>query len=91
MNGKTERDLSETVRRILWEDWDPIGVRHIPAAAGEYDAYVSKVCRLIEAHATETMILEYLWAVETERMALDGNRARTALVAAKLHRISLDK
>lgn len=72
-----------TVRRILMEHWDPIGVRGDPD--DEYDGYVDKVYVMIMddgAWADEVEI--YLHEVETGRMGLRGDRARAGRVAGML-------
>lgn len=83
--GDVASDLSAAVKRILWENWDPIGVKDMPGAQGEYDGYAPNLCRMIEASAPESEIFIYLWNIETDRMALPGNREHTASIAAKLH------
>jgi hypothetical protein len=40
------------VRRLLMEDWDPIGVEGIPEAADEYDSYVGVVGQMLRDGAT---------------------------------------
>lgn len=39
MSRETWKPTLEAVRRILWEDWDPIGVNDHPGAIDEYDSY----------------------------------------------------
>jgi hypothetical protein len=50
--------------------WDPIGVSHVYGAEDEYDGYIPKVKRLLEARASPERIREYLQQVSGERMGL---------------------
>ncbi len=71
MTGKDEsRHLRAEIRRVLMNDWDPIGVKDVPEAADEYDMYLSDVCGLIVQGASSSKIAEYLRWVEVERMGL---------------------
>ena len=48
--------LVAEVDRILWEDWDPIGVNDEAAARDEYSSYVPGVVRLVREGADEAQI-----------------------------------
>ena len=48
------------IRKILFQDWDPIGVSHIPEAQDEYDSYVGGVySRLIRTCFLSFVVLTY--------------------------------
>ena len=72
------------IHDILLKEWDPIGVRHIPEAQDEYNAYVAEVYRLLTKRASRQEIFDYLWWVETKHMSLCGDRQRTEMIAEKL-------
>lgn len=38
-----KRSGAPDLRRILMEEWDPIGVRGVPEAADEYDSYLPQI------------------------------------------------
>lgn len=48
------------VDRILWEDWDPIGVNDLGGPDDEYSRYVASVVKLIEEGADEFKIAKLL-------------------------------
>ena len=79
------RRIQRVIRRVLLEDWDPIGVREVPEAQDEYDSYVGGVYRLLAEGASARILAEHLYAIETDRM---GKRTATAAhllpVAVKL-------
>ena len=37
------------IRRLLMEEWDPIGVKGIPEAADEYDSYRGAVAGMLRS------------------------------------------
>ena len=65
----------EQVRRILWLDWDPIGVNDTPEAYGEYDSYADSVLGKILQGATAAELELYLREIETDGMGLGSSPA----------------
>ncbi|MGC8561307.1 MAG: hypothetical protein ACP5O1_11585 [Phycisphaerae bacterium] len=71
----------------LLKEWDPIGVGQIPEAQDEYDSYVPGVYRLLVTRRPKHEVFDYLWALETQRMGLTGDRQATERFAERLLRI----
>lgn len=65
-------------------EWDPIGIRNIPEAKAEYDAYVPSLCLLLRRSQSITEIYKYLCWIEVDRMGLDLNEVNTMMIAKKL-------
>jgi hypothetical protein len=62
----------QKISRLLWEEWDPIGVNGI-APDDEYDSYALRVFSMLSEGKRETEIAQYLtWAV-TENMGLSSS------------------
>jgi hypothetical protein len=55
-----EKPLDQEVHRILWEEWDPIGVNQIAGEDWEYEAYVLRVAERICAGEDARAIAAYL-------------------------------
>jgi hypothetical protein len=75
------------VRRLLMDEWDPIGVCGIPEAADEYDAYVGVVGRMLHEGATADEIETYLRGIREDHMGLGPSKdgeARDREVALRL-------
>ena len=81
------RRYHEAIRVILLQDWDPIGVSHIPEAQDEYDSYVNEVYGLLIRREPRHRLVDFLWWVETQHMGLRGSRQRTEQVADRLLRL----
>ena len=71
--------------RVLWNDYDPIGVMDDPnCPTDEYEAYVGPTMRLLEQDVGIEGIIKYLdWAV-CERMGLTLNRPMAERFARRL-------
>jgi hypothetical protein len=69
------------ISRILWEDWDPIGVHGI-APDDEYDSYALELTAMLNAGASELEVSKYLKRMALEHMGLDhaGNHAEIARI-----------
>ena len=58
--------------RALWNEWDPIGVTHIPdGPTDEYNSYAGQTMRLLEAGDSKALV-EYLRWVVNDHMGLSG-------------------
>lgn len=77
----------EIIRKILWEDWDPIGINVLSIAKDEYDNYAPKIYQMISKGDDAKVVANYLTYVDTE---LIGNRPsikRDLRVANKLIKV----
>lgn len=80
----SSQERRRAIREILLREWDPVGVSEFAGAQDEYDGYVDEVSELLNEKASAARIFDWLWAIETERMMLDGDRQQTARVAERL-------
>lgn len=61
------------IDKILWNDWDPIGVNDVSQARDEYHSYVWKVVDFKLKNVDSEVIAQYLFLIETGHMGLIGN------------------
>ncbi len=83
-HAERARRYHREVKRILIQEWDPIGVADVPEAQDEYDAYVPGVHHLLIHRASSRDVFDYLWQIETDHMGLCGNRLHTQNIANSL-------
>ena len=76
--------MQKQVRSILLSEWDPIGVRDVPAAQDEYDAYVVPLVHMLLAGQQGADVAARLLEIETQSMGLRGDAARAERVARRL-------
>jgi hypothetical protein len=50
------KELLQSVKEVLFREWDPIGFNSNPACSDEYDSYASGIVRLLQAEADEYKI-----------------------------------
>lgn len=82
-----KRTGARELRRILMDEWDPIGVADIPEAADEYDSYLGQIARRLREGAPADEIAAFLNEVEEERMGLGSfasARSRSDALAVRL-------
>ncbi len=70
VDKERSRELRDQIRRVLMDQWDPIGVNDIPEAADEYDSYIGKIYELIKGDASEDEIAAHLRTIEIQRMEM---------------------
>ena len=84
--SKNEKLLYKQIARILWKDWDPIGVYNEEDEwDDEYDSYVPHIFRLAIEGADAHKIAKHLTSIVRENMGMSttsGNESDS--VIAKL-------
>jgi len=91
MFKQTNRRIMAEICRVLWEQWDPIGVNDEPDAFGEYDGYAGSLYGLLLRDASEEEIDQQLYTYETDNMGLRSLDKKERLAVVKsLRAIDLD-
>ena len=76
--------IFRSIDKILWNDWDPIGVNQISEVRDEYQTYVTGIYELKRKNASIEVLAERLIEIETYRMGLDGDIDKCRVVAQKI-------
>ena len=89
MQSKHNRDASllYAIHKILLKEWDPLGIRRIPALRDEYDDYLPNIFKLIQEDSSESEIFEYLWWIELKVLEKTGRKEHTLKIAKLLKEI----
>jgi hypothetical protein len=84
--------LLKSVNAILFEVWDPIGVRSVDAAwpQDEYESYAGGVVALVTRGASDRAIADHLGTLEQERMGIASSALEHRLSVARLVRASVE-
>jgi hypothetical protein len=69
------REIQDKIGRVLYEDWDPLGLRGV-GPSDEYDSYIGGVYRLLASGASCEQVAEHL--AELERGPLGYSEATAA-------------
>jgi hypothetical protein len=74
--------VSHAVNRILFEHWDPLGIRAGEGPEDEYLGYVPQLIGRVQRGASDAELAEYLAELESRQMGLSavpsGRRIDTA-------------
>jgi hypothetical protein len=78
----------EQLKKLLWEEWDPIGVNYDKSAIDEYDSYALRVFSMLKHGKNEEDILNYLNYIEAVHMGLElsGNNPKIVGRIFEVHR-----
>ena len=72
------------LRRLLREEWDPIGVADYPDALDEYDSYVGPLASRLRDGASEDDVYEYLTSVRRKTMELFSDQNADRATARRI-------
>ncbi len=61
-------EIQESIRQILFLDWDPIGVNNNAKLADEYDSYIAPVYRILSGSRSEDELIELLFRTEHDQI-----------------------
>ena len=75
--------LHETVKSILLNEWDSIGINEFEEATDEYDAYVALICHMIAEGKSVFEFHRFLCSA-IDAMGLDGDGQSEQVLAEKL-------
>ncbi|MDR1423275.1 MAG: hypothetical protein LBI92_01515 [Azoarcus sp.] len=78
------RFLHQSIKNVLMQDWDPIGVQAISGAEDEYDSYVPTLYSMLISRRPVNEVFKYLVWLEAEHMGLTVDYQRTLSIAEKL-------
>src|SRR5271165_827099 len=67
------RRIRAEIRRVLFNVWDPIGIRDEPNAQDEYNGYIGRVYELLVSKARNRRSSTLYWAAH-DHMGLDAAR-----------------
>jgi len=83
--------IEAPIKKILMEDWDPIGVKDEPNAQSEYDRYAMQVLGLLYQNATNDDLADYLDEIVANHMGLKPNHQMTQSAVEKLMALELPR
>ncbi len=78
-DGSYER--VQTISKILYEHWDPLGVRSLGAPADEYEHYAKSIVQHYQYDTSKADLVQYLTESAKIRMKIRCSSKKTSLVA----------
>ncbi len=75
--------IQGSIRRVLYEDWNPIGVGSLPP--DEHDRYIAPVYRILAGTRSEQELIECLCRIEWDDIGMPcGSPEKLKPIARKL-------
>lgn len=59
---------TDAIRKILLQDWDPLGVGDNPSLADEYDDFIPAICEILNSKCTRDQLVTFLLDIEEKLM-----------------------
>ena len=76
------------VNKILWEEWDPMGVNDYGGSDDEYRGYVPSIIKLLEDNADESRIAKLLHQHANVNIGLSTDLTDHLEIAKKLKKLT---
>ena len=86
-NKKFDKNLQSEIRRILLNQWDPVGIKLFDGHEDEYDSYVLRIYSRFLQKKRKNDVFNYLWWLENQHMGLTGNKEHTRKVVDQLFEV----
>ena len=76
-----EKELYNLIDKILWNHWDPIGIRSLGGPRDEYYGYISEIFELVMSGANKEIVAGKLNSFAVDQMGLAENMDQNLFVA----------
>jgi hypothetical protein len=86
MTDTDQKRIYSAIDKILWLEWDPIGIND-SAPRNEYYGYIPSIFNLKISGADKEIIASTLFEIETLKIGVVGNMDRCRDVADKIFNI----
>ncbi len=89
-NHKTKRaiEIQNSIRQILFQDWDPININENSNLSDEYDRYIAPIYRILVGNRSEEEIMNLLLAGEREIFNESKNVDELQAIAQKFLKLN---
>jgi len=86
---KRAAEIRDSIRRILYHEWDPIGVAGA-APEDEYDAYITPVYRILVGSRSEQELVEFLFRTARDTIDVASDTAEHLELGRPIARLLLE-
>ncbi|MEP6704950.1 MAG: hypothetical protein ABJB34_09105 [Acidobacteriota bacterium] len=83
-------EIQDSIRRVFFRDWDPLGINDYKSSDDEYDSYIAPVYRILVGSRSESDLIDTLKRIATDQMGIGaGSLEKLDLVAEKLFKLKV--
>jgi hypothetical protein len=77
--------VQSSIRKVLMDEWDPIGVQGVPEAIDEYDGYIGRFYRILAGNRSKIDLIDCLERIERDEMGVStSEQTRDSVVNSLL-------
>ncbi len=89
MKKKLKDRIYKEINKILFEDWDPIGVNQNRLLLDEYEGYVPSIFKLLNENADEIKLSKHLYNIASVNIGINLSMEYHLNIAHKLKKLNL--
>lgn len=82
-------EIQDTIREVLFRDWDPIGLNGNDNLRDEYDGYIARVYRVLVGSRSEDDLVQLLYRIKLDEVGV-ASRSPEELRPIAKELLSLD-
>jgi hypothetical protein len=75
--------IQDSIRKVLIEDWDPLGISDVSECGEEYDSYIALIYRILVGSRAGDDLVEALCKIERDEMGVRPANSEVLLAVAK--------
>ncbi len=65
-------EIQNSIRQVLFGEWDPIGVNDNPKLADEYDSYIAPIYQILTGSRSEAELVAFLERTERQTIGVSS-------------------
>jgi hypothetical protein len=93
MDPRTKRaeEIQDSIRQVLFRDWDPLDVNSNPNLQDEYDSFIAPIYRILTESRSEEELMECLSRAGDSLFGQPSNKSSEPLrpIAQKLLKLNV--
>ena len=79
-------EIQDSIRQVLFRDWDPIGVNSNPNLVDEYDSYAPQIVSMVESGCSSDALVAHLEHLSVHTIGVGSNVRASMKFAAEIIR-----
>jgi hypothetical protein len=88
--GSQALEIQDSIRKVLYRDWDPLGVNDHSSTEDEYDAYIAPVYRILVGNRSVNELVNKLTRMARDEIGVPpGDVEKLNSVANKLLKLKV--
>ena len=82
--------VQNSIRQVLVYEWDPIGIKGVPEAIDEYDAYIGRINGILAGNRSKIDLVDFLQRIERDEIGISTSEQTRENVVNSLLALNVD-